>query len=98
MAPITRFGGNHRMSNVVKHGGTLYLAGQVAEKVDAGIAGQTQEVLSKVEGILREHGFRLAVVGATPYPGVPPGIVVRQSPQAGFQIGPDEPISIEVSR
>jgi len=56
MATITRFGGNHRMSNVVKHGGTLYLAGQVAEKVDAGIAGQTQEVLSKVEGILREHG------------------------------------------
>jgi hypothetical protein len=52
----------------------------------------------RAAGILREHGFRLAVVGSTPYPGVPPGIVVRQSPQAGFQIGPDEPISIEVSR
>jgi beta-lactam-binding protein with PASTA domain len=52
----------------------------------------------RVAAILREHGFRLAVVGSTPYPGVPPGIVVRQSPQAGFQIGPDEPISIEVSR
>jgi serine/threonine-protein kinase len=52
----------------------------------------------RAAAILREHGFRLAVVGSTPYPGVPPGIVVRQSPQAGFQIGPDEPISIEVSR
>jgi serine/threonine-protein kinase len=52
----------------------------------------------RAAGILREHGFRLAVVGSTPYPGVAPGIVVRQSPQAGFQIGPDEPISIEVSR
>jgi beta-lactam-binding protein with PASTA domain len=49
-------------------------------------------------GILRNHGFRVSVVGSTPYPGVPPGIVVRQSPQAGFQIGPGEPISIEVSR
>jgi hypothetical protein len=49
-------------------------------------------------GILRNHGFRVAVVGSTPYPGVAPGIVVRQSPQAGFQIGPGEPISIEVSR
>ena len=28
----------------------------------------------------------------------PPGIVLRQSPQAGFQIAPGEPISIEVSR
>jgi serine/threonine-protein kinase len=48
--------------------------------------------------ILREHGFRVAVVSSTPYPGVPPGIVLRQSPQAGFQIGSGGPISIEVSR
>ena len=33
-----------------------------------------------------------------PYPGVPAGIVLRQSPQAGFQIAPGEPISLEVSR
>ena len=26
------------------------------------------------------------------------GVVIRQSPQAGFQIGPGEPISLEVSR
>ena len=48
--------------------------------------------------LLRSHGFRVAVVGDTPYPGVPAGIVLRQSPQAGFQIAPGEPISIEVSR
>ena len=48
--------------------------------------------------ILRGRGFRVAVVGSTPYPGVAAGIVLRQSPQAGFQIGPGEPISIEVSR
>jgi serine/threonine-protein kinase len=48
--------------------------------------------------ILRGHGFRVAVVGSTPYPGVAAGVVLRQSPQAGFQIAPGEPISIEVSR
>jgi serine/threonine-protein kinase len=48
--------------------------------------------------ILRDRGFRVAVVGSNPYPGVAAGIVIRQSPQAGFQIGPGEPISLEVSR
>jgi serine/threonine-protein kinase len=48
--------------------------------------------------LLRSRGFRVAVVGEHPYPGVPAGIVLRQSPQAGFQIAPGEPISLEVSR
>jgi serine/threonine-protein kinase len=48
--------------------------------------------------ILRSRGFRVAVVGSNPYPGVAAGVVIRQSPQAGFQIGPGEPISLEVSR
>jgi beta-lactam-binding protein with PASTA domain len=48
--------------------------------------------------LLRNRGFRVAVVGSTPYPGVAAGIVIRQSPQAGFQIAPGEPISLEVSR
>jgi beta-lactam-binding protein with PASTA domain len=48
--------------------------------------------------ILRGQGFRVAVVGAAPYPGVPSGIVLRQAPRAGFQIAPGEAISIEVSR
>ncbi|HMJ85153.1 MAG TPA: PASTA domain-containing protein [Vicinamibacterales bacterium] len=48
--------------------------------------------------ILRARGFRVAVVGSNPYPGVAAGVVIRQGPQAGFQIGPGEPISLEVSR
>jgi eukaryotic-like serine/threonine-protein kinase len=48
--------------------------------------------------VLRNHGFRVAVVGSNPYPGIAAGIVIRQSPQGGFQIGPGEPISLEVSR
>ena len=48
--------------------------------------------------VLRVRGFRVAVVGDHPYPGVPAGIVLRQNPQAGFQISPGEPISLEVSR
>jgi serine/threonine-protein kinase len=48
--------------------------------------------------LLRNQGFRVAVVATTPYPGVAGGIVLRQSPQAGFQIAPGEPISIEVSK
>ena len=48
--------------------------------------------------VLREQGFRVAVVGSMVYPGVAAGIVLRQNPQAGFQVAPGEPISIEVSR
>lgn len=48
--------------------------------------------------VLRAGGFRIAVVGDHPYPGVPAGIVLRQSPQAGFQISRGEAISLEVSR
>jgi beta-lactam-binding protein with PASTA domain len=48
--------------------------------------------------VLRARGFRVAVVGDHPYPGVPAGVVLRQAPQAGFQIAPGEAISIEVSR
>ena len=52
----------------------------------------------RVADILRGRGFRVAVVGSSPYPGVAAGTVLRQSPQAGFQIAPGEPISLEVSR
>jgi eukaryotic-like serine/threonine-protein kinase len=48
--------------------------------------------------VMRTQGFRVAVVAEQPYPGVPPGIVLRQHPEAGFQIAPGEPISLEVSR
>ena len=47
---------------------------------------------------LRKRGFRVAVVGDHPYPGVPAGVVIRQTPAGGFQIAPGEAISLEVSR
>jgi eukaryotic-like serine/threonine-protein kinase len=53
---------------------------------------------SRAAEVLRARGFRATVVGDHPYPGVSPGIVLRQNPQAGFQIAPGEPISLEVSR
>jgi len=80
-------------------------AGQVALLVNRGERGASYVMpdLIGVNGdraadVLRNHGFRVAVVGSQPYPGVAAGIVIRQSPQAGFQIQPGEPISLEVSR
>ena len=48
--------------------------------------------------VLRSLGFRVAVAAEVPYPGLPPGIVVRQTPQPGFQIAANETITLEVSR
>jgi beta-lactam-binding protein with PASTA domain len=48
--------------------------------------------------LLRSRGFRVSVVGDHLYPGVPAGIVLRQSPQGGFQFGMSDPVSLEVSR
>ena len=80
-------------------------AGHVALLVNRGERGASYVMpdLIGVNGdraaeILRSRSFRVAVVGSNPYPGVAAGIVIRQSPQAGFQIGPGEPISLEVSR
>lgn len=48
--------------------------------------------------VLRSHGLRVTIVAQQPYPGVPSGIILRQFPAAGFQVTPDQPISLEVSR
>jgi serine/threonine-protein kinase len=48
--------------------------------------------------VLRARGFRVSIVGQQPYPGVPAGTIVRQQPQGGFQLGPSDAISLEVSR
>jgi len=47
---------------------------------------------------LRTRGFRVSIVGTLPYPGVAPGIVVRQQPPGGFRVSASDPISLEVSR
>ena len=80
-------------------------AGEVALLINRGESGMTY-VMPDLIGVngdraadaLRARGFRVAVVGDHPYPGVPAGIVLRQNPQAGFQISPGETISLEISR
>jgi serine/threonine-protein kinase len=47
---------------------------------------------------LRSRGFRVAIVGSQPYPGVPAGTVVKQTPAGGFRVGSGDSISLEVSR
>ena len=53
---ITRHHGNQRMSQIVIHGDTVYLAGQVAADAGADITVQTQQVLQKIETLLEEAG------------------------------------------
>jgi enamine deaminase RidA (YjgF/YER057c/UK114 family) len=46
-----------RMSQIVVHGDTVYLAGQVAETAPAASAGeQTAAILEKIDGLLAEAG------------------------------------------
>jgi beta-lactam-binding protein with PASTA domain len=53
---------------------------------------------NRVSDALRERGFRVTITGSQPYPGVPPGTVVRQQPQGGFRVAASDAISLEVSR
>ncbi len=53
---ITRHNVGPRMSQAVVHGDTVYLAGQVATDPSAGVKGQTEQVLKKVEGLLASVG------------------------------------------
>ena len=51
---ITRMDSNHRMSQAVVHGNTVYLAGQVAK--GASVTEQTQGILSQIEELLAKAG------------------------------------------
>lgn len=53
---------------------------------------------SRAIEILRRRPFRVNLGAEVPYPGLPPGIVVRQVPQPGYQIGHGDTITLEVSR
>ena len=53
---ITRHHTNQRMSQIVIHGDTVYLAGQVAADAGADISVQTQQVLEKIDTLLAEAG------------------------------------------
>jgi serine/threonine-protein kinase len=53
---------------------------------------------TRAETALRGAGLRVTIVGSQAYPGVPAGTVVRQQPASGYQVGPADAISLEVSR
>lgn len=55
MADITRHHTNQRMSQIVQHGQTIYLAGQVGT-AGASVAQQTQDCLDKIDTLLGEVG------------------------------------------
>jgi enamine deaminase RidA (YjgF/YER057c/UK114 family) len=53
---ITRHNVGPRLSQAVVHGDTVYLAGQVAPDPSAGVKGQTEQILKKVDGLLAAAG------------------------------------------
>jgi len=55
MSDITRHHTNTRMSQIVEHNGTIYLAGQVGT-AGASVAQQTQDCLDAIDRLLAEVG------------------------------------------
>ena len=54
---VQRIDGNPRMSKVVVHGDTVYLAGLTADKtLGQSLAEQTREILSLIDGFLGKAG------------------------------------------
>ena len=53
---IQRFNTGKRLSEAVVHGNTVYLAGEVPDDGSKDIGGQTEEVLAKIERILKQVG------------------------------------------
>lgn len=53
---IERIGSNPRLSGVVIHGGLAYLSGQVPTDRSLDCAGQTADVLAKIDQLLAEAG------------------------------------------
>lgn len=48
--------------------------------------------------VLRARGFRVAIVAQQSAPGIPPRVVLRQTPSGGYQVHPGDAISLEVSQ
>ena len=53
---IARHSAGPRMSGAVVHNNTVYLAGQVAADSSAGVKGQTEQVLKKIDDLLKAAG------------------------------------------
>ena len=53
---IRRINPGPRMSQASVHGGLVFLAGQVADDASADVAGQTRQILAKIDAVLAEAG------------------------------------------
>ncbi len=56
--PIERINPGRRLSKAVIHGDTVYIAGLVAEDTTADVAGQTRQILTKLEALLLQVRLR----------------------------------------
>src|SRR5689334_22371809 len=56
MAAIQRHNTGKRLSEIVVHNGTIYLAGEVPDDTSKDITGQTAEVLAKIDKLLAQVG------------------------------------------
>lgn len=65
---IQRFHSGPRMSQMVVHNGTVYLAGQVADDTSGGVEEQTRQVLKQIDALLAEAGTdKSKILSATIY-------------------------------
>ncbi len=65
---IKRLDSGPRMSQAVIHGDTVYLAGQVADTLEASVTRQTEEMLAKVDRLLAAAGSdKSKLLSATVY-------------------------------
>jgi enamine deaminase RidA (YjgF/YER057c/UK114 family) len=65
---VTRIGTAARMSRIVIHDKTVYLCGQVADNSNEGAGPQTQNMLAKVDELLKQAGSdREHMLSATIY-------------------------------
>jgi len=46
----------------------------------------------------RTEGFRIGKINAKPYPGVDPGVIIQQKPQAGYRLSKTDTIYLDVSQ
>jgi serine/threonine-protein kinase len=53
---------------------------------------------ARAADVLRAKGFRVSIVSQQSSPGIPPGVVIRQTPAGGYQVHPGDAISLEVSQ
>ncbi len=65
---IRRISPGPRFSGAVVHGDTVYVAGQTASDRSAGLRGQTEQVLQKIDGLLAVAGTdKSRLLSATVY-------------------------------